>query len=96
MVYLSAWWAWVQQPCINVAEESFCPQSSPSPNRWYGRGTVGWRFSHCWAPWLQGSAMLQLLVCTLLLFCRELGKGQCLLEGRDHHHAGPEQGRSVL
>lgn len=40
-------------------------------------------------------------VCSFLsapswLFHRDLGKGQCLLEGRDHPHAGPEQVRSVL
>lgn len=31
----------VQQPCVNVAEESCCPPNFSSPNSWRGRVFVG-------------------------------------------------------
>lgn len=41
MVPLSAWWSRVHQPCMNVAEESCCPQRFSSPNTRHGRVFVG-------------------------------------------------------
>lgn len=36
MVHLSPWCSWLQQLCMNGAEESCCPQRLPSPKPWQG------------------------------------------------------------
>lgn len=87
MMPLSAWWSWVQQPCMNMAEESCCPQRFPSPNAWHGKAFVGLEASGSVlgtpAAGQGRVAARSSLLTRLGPFYRELEKGQCLLERKD-------------
>lgn len=74
MVHLSAWWSWVQQLCVNVAEESCCPQRLPSQTHgmsgalWVGGSLI------VLGTLAAGQCHVQLPICTLLAVLQGTGK----------------------
>lgn len=93
-------WSWVQQPRMNVAEDSCCPQKFPSPNAWHGRVFVGLEASRS-VLGTPAARQCHVAACSLHspAWCRSTGnwkKGDVSWKGRTHRKVGLRQVRGVL
>ena len=97
---LSKAWSWVQQPCMNVAEESCCPQRFPSPNAWHGSVFV-WLEASRSVLGTPAAGQCRVAACSLHSrgWCRSIGnwkKGDVSWRGRTDRKVGLGQVTGVL